>query len=87
MNIKDFTAIVEKIVRTQMPYGYDNTDSLLIGINIDGNIRDIESISVVSGGIVINPKPAEQAKQQIPKLLQTQKKSKKEETTQEGEQE
>jgi hypothetical protein len=80
MNVKDFTAIIEKLVRSQMPYGYDNTDRLLIGINVDGKTLDIENIRVVPGGIVIDP-AGENAKQQVPKLLQPEKKSTKKENT------
>lgn len=79
MNIKDFTAILEKLVRTQMPYGYDNTDRLLIGINIDGKTYDIDSIRIVPGGFVIEPLQS-QNKEQVPKLLQPQKNTKKEES-------
>ena len=80
MNVKDFTAIVEKLVRSQMPYGYDNTDRLLIGINVDGKTLDIEDIRVVPGGIVIDP-VGEKEKQQVPKLLQPEKKPTKKENT------
>lgn len=83
MNVKDFTAIIEKVIRSQMPYGYDNTDKLLIGINIDGKVHDIDAIRVVAGGIVIDP-VVSQTHQQVPKLLQPEKKTtskeKKEET-------
>lgn len=84
MNVKDFTAVLEKLVRTQMPYGYDLTENLLIGINIDGVIHDIKDIRVVRGGIIIEPLEKE-IKQQTPKLLQPQKKNKKEEVVEKTE--
>lgn len=85
MNIKNFTAILEKLIRTQMPYGYDNTEQLLIGVNIDGKIYDISDVQIVPGGILINPISYISQKQQVPSLLQPQKKNKKEETTEKKE--
>lgn len=84
MNIKNFTAILEKLVRSQMPYGYDNTDQLLIGINVDGKIYDISDVQIVPGGVVINPISFESPKQ-VPSLLQPQKKPKKEEVSEKKE--
>ena len=76
MNLKELLQLLERANRQTSPYGYDNTDNILVGVLIDDRVYNISELELVRGGIII--KPQFERKEQVAKLLEPKNKNKKE---------